>query len=126
MMATKTFNIGDKVNYTGWKIFFVYELWDGEKFIKLDKKQEHNIVPLKNTYIRGYINYLGVDIYVVEHDKGMGKEQFMKQYSERSNGLGDSFKASIHSSELDDNKKYIFADPSELELVERVKITTAA
>jgi hypothetical protein len=70
--------------------------------------------PVPGTFVWAKTEHLGV-AYVIEHPEGYPKERFLA-----GEGLPDGFE-SIHSSLLDDTKKYIYADHSELELIKRIK-----
>lgn len=65
----------------------------------------------QGTYVWAIMYHLMIK-YVIEHPEGRGKLSFMA-----SDGFSDGFEA-IHSSELDEGKKYIYADEVELEICE--------
>lgn len=107
------FGRGDKVNYLGGQMITnIEDVWEGEKFrgTKIEKK---DFKPVKNTFVWA-INCHEMIRYVIQHEVGLPKEHFMADMGE------DGFE-SIHSSQLDDDKKYIYCDEDELELVEKKK-----
>ncbi|MCK5521002.1 MAG: hypothetical protein KAI81_07805 [Candidatus Marinimicrobia bacterium] len=72
--------------------------------------------PVNNTYVWAYFAHLSMKCFVIQHPEGHEKEYFLA-----SNGFEDGFE-SIHSSLLKDGLKYIYADPSEVEIVEGQKV----
>lgn len=67
----------------------------------------------ENTYVWTVTFHKMIRI-VVQHKDGFPKSHFIQDYLEGR--FPDGFEA-VHSSELDDNFKYIYVMPSELELV---------
>ncbi len=72
---------------------------------------------VKGTYIWAMMAHLRVS-YVIQHPKGHDKEYFLA-----GKGFEDGFE-SIYSSLLKDDLKYIYADESELEIINPLKNET--
>lgn len=113
-MSTATFNIGDKVNFTGWKIIARNEELDANgNVIELAKPKTHTIIPAKNLTIVVPIIYKGSEFYIIEHPNGFLNKHQMQ------NCLKTIFPIDIVEAapliNLKEDKKYILSDSSELE-----------
>jgi hypothetical protein len=96
------FRRGDKVNYRPKENS---ETWsNGNKKFK----------PVDGTYIWTWFGHLSLDGYVIQHKDGFPRAYFIKDYLEGN--FPDGFEA-VHSSELKDGLKYIWASEDELVLV---------
>lgn len=93
------FNRKDRVNYKP----AIVTINDGRAF-----------EPVNGTYIWASLVHDGFKAYVIQHADGFPKSHFIKDYLEGK--FPDGFEA-VHSKDLKDGLKYIWADEAELELI---------